>query len=393
MFRVDIQEFRVSKIIAIWLCLLPLLSELPAQLSSDRNDLEKELRVIEVLLAEADERPGHTSSELAMIDRQIRLREKLLAVVGNEILDHEREIGEIDDQICAIEESSVEIKKNYAASVRAIYQFKPEHVWLAVLSSGSLNEAFYRLKFYRQLSLYQERQLEAMTKVHSTMQLKQSELNLAIANKETLRAVRKMETSKLRMAISQRKEVSTFVRLEGHQNERLSQQQFLESTVQASPPSPTVVPPAPEDADIEVSLDFGTSFRKSKRRLPWPIGKESSTIIGEYGVHQDLYGISVNNQGIKLLTNLGQSVYSVHSGIVTAIQRIPNGGSVVIIAHGKYRTVYAGLADIAVNLNQTVAQGQSLGTVRTDPRTGESSIEFMIYLEPNTFLDPLKWLN
>lgn len=393
MFRVDIQEFRVSKIIAIWLCLLPLLSQLPAQLSSDRNDLEKELRVIEVLLAEANERPGHTESELAMIDRQIRLREKLLAVVGNEILDHEREIGEIDDQICAIEETSVEVKKNYAAAVRAVYQFKSEYVWLAVLSSGSLNEALYRLKFYRQLSLYQERQLEAMAKVQSTMQLKQAELNLTIANKETLREVRKMETGKLRMAISQRKEVSTIVRLEGPKKERLSQQQFLESTVQASPPSPTVVPPAPEDADMEVSLDFGTSFRKSKSRLPWPIGKETSTIIGEYGTHQDLYGISVNNQGIKLLTNLGQSVYSVHSGIVTAIQRIPNGGSVVIVAHGKYRTVYAGLADIAVNLNQTVVQGQSLGMVRTDPRTGESSIEFMIYLEPNTFLDPLKWLN
>lgn len=393
MFRVDIQEFRVSKILAIWLCLLPLLSELPAQLSSDRIDLEKELRVIEVLLAEADERPGHTPSELAMIDRQIRLREKLLAVVGSEILDHEREIGEIDDQMCAIEESSVEIKKNYAASVRAIYQFKPEYVWLAVLSSGSLNEAFYRLKFYRQLSNYQERQLEAMIKAQMTMEQKQSELNLAIANKETLREVRKMEAGKLRMAISQREQVSTLVRVGGRQNDNFSQQKFLKNTVQASSPSPTVLPPAPEETNMEVSLDFGTSFRKSQRHLPWPIGKETATIIGEYGIHEDPYGISVNNQGIKLLTNLGQPAYSVHSGVVTAIQRIPNGGSVVIIAHGKYRTVYAGLDDVAVRLNQTVAQGQNLGLVRTDPRTGESSLEFMIYMEPSDFLDPLKWLN
>lgn len=393
MFQVDILKFRVSKIIAFWLCLLPLLSDLPAQLSSDRSDLEKELRVIEVLLAEANARPGHTPSELAMIDRQIRLREKLLAVVGSEILDHEREIGEIDDQICAIEESTIEIKKNYAASARAIYQFKPEYSWLAILSSGSLNEAFYRLKFYRQVSLYQERQLEAMTKAQTTMQQKQDELTLAIANKETLREVRKMETSKLRLAISQRKEVSTLVRLEGPENGRLTQQKFIESTVQASAPSPTVNPPAPEEADLEVSLDFGTSFRKSKSRLPWPIGKETSTVIGEFGVHEDAYGISVNNQGIKLLTNLGQRVYSVHSGIVTAIQRIPNGGSVIIVAHGKYRTVYAGLGNVTVTLNQTVAQGQDLGLVRTDPRTGESSIEFMIYLEPSTFLDPLKWLH
>lgn len=393
MFRVVIQEFRVSKILAIWLCLLPLLSELSAQLTSDRIDLEKELRVIEVLLANANERPGHTSSELAMIDRQIRLREKLLAVVGIEILDHEREIGDIDDQICAIEESSVEIKKNYAASVRAIYQFKEEYIWLAVLSSGSLNEAFYRIKFYRQLSKYQERQLEAMTKVQETMKRKQTQLTLAIANKETLREVRKLEAEKLRTAIAQRKEVSTFVRMKGPREDKPSQQQFLESTVQASPPSTTLLPPAPEESDIEVSLDFGTSFRKSKNHLPWPIGKETATVIGEYGIHEDPYGISVNNQGIKLLTNLGQNAYSVHSGVVTAIQRIPNGGSVVILAHGKYRTVYAGLDEIAVKLNQTVVQGQSLGQVRTDPRTGESSLEFMIYMEPNDFLDPLKWLN
>lgn len=393
MFQVDIQKFRVSKVLIVGLCLLSLLSELPAQLSSDRTDLEKELRVIEVLLIEADERPGHTPSELAMIDRQIQLREKLLAVVGNEILDHEREIGEIDDQICAIEETSVNIKKNYAASVRAIYQFKEDYVWLAVFSSGSLNEAFYRLKFYRQITRYQEHQLEAMTKVQETMKRKQSALNLAIANKETLREVRKLEAGKLRMAISQRQQVSTFVRLKGPNNSALSQQKFLESTVQASAPSPTLVPPAPEESDHEASLDFGTSFRKSRGSLLWPINKETATIISEFGIHQDPYGISVDNQGIKLLTNLGQSVYSVHSGVVTAIQRIPNGGSVVIIAHGKYRTVYAGLDGISVSLTQTIVQGQSLGRVRTDPRTGESSLEFMIYLEPSTFLDPLSWLN
>lgn len=393
MFLLDIPKFRVSKIIVVWLWMLPLLSGLSAQLSSDRIDLEKELRVIEVLLAESDERPGHTAGELAMIDRQIQLREKLLAVVGNEILEHENEIGQIDDQLCAIEESAVNIKQNYAASVRAIYQYKKEYAWLAVLSSGSLNEAYYRMKFFQQLTKYQERQLAAMIKVQETMKRKQTDLNLAIATKETLREVRKLEAIKLRRAISQRQEVSTYVKQEGGSQAAQAQQKFLTSTVKASAPSISVRPVAPEAVEVEVSVDFGASFRKSRRELPWPINKETATIIGEYGAQEDPYGNPVNNQGITLLTNLGQPAYSVHSGVVTAIQRIPNGGSVVIIAHGKYRTVYAGLDAISVSVNQTVVQGQSLGRVRTDSRTGESSFEFMIYLEPNTFLDPLKWLN
>lgn len=393
MFPQAIQGFNVNKLILLGMFLFPLLSPLQAQLSSDRIDLEKELRVIEVLLAQADERPGHTEAELAMINRQIRLRERLLGLLGQEVLEHESEIGELDDQICHIEESTDDIRQKYAESVRAIYQLREEHVWLSVLSSGSLDEAYHKIRFFRQLSRYQEQQLTAMAKAADALKSKQEELSLAIAEKETLREVRRQERDKLRRSFNRQETVSGAVASVGDDSPQIANRVFLTETIEQSPSSPTIVPPAPEEADAEVSLDYGSSFRKSRGVLPWPVRKEFVTLIHEFGRQEDSFGNSVNNNGITVMTQIGQEAFAVHSGVVTAVQRIPNGGSVVIIAHGNYRTVYAGLSSVEVTLNQTVAQGQQLGLVYTDSRTAETSMEFMVYLEPSRFLDPEKWLN
>lgn len=393
MFHLAIQEVPVSRLILTGIFLLLMGNHLSAQLSSQRADLERELRVIDVLLIQIEQQPGHSEPELAMINRQISLRERLLALLGHEVLKHEQEIGQLDDQICLIEESTEAIKKKYAESVRVIYSLRKEDVWLSVLSSGSLNEAFHKIRFFRQLSRYQRQQIQALAKATLTLRDKQQTLSLVIAEKESLREMRKLEADKLRRSVSLRESVAVPKRIGSDLSEQQATRVFLRETIKHSAASPSIVPPAPQGAEITGSLDYGSSFQSSRGTLPWPINKEQLTVIHEYGRQEDAFGNSINNNGITLLTTLGQEVFAVHSGVVTAIQRIPNGGSVVIIAHGTYRSVYAGLSAVEVELNQTVAQQQQLGLVYTDSRTGSSSMEFMIYLEPSRFLDPQKWLH
>ncbi len=395
MFRVVIQGKIVVRTWVIGLCLLSLLADVWAQTPVEREGLEQELRVIETLLAETAQRKDRTASELAMIDRQIDLRERLLASLALEIREHETEIGRIDDQICVIEESIDGIQDNYAEAVRAVHRVKQEELFLSVLSSGSLSEAFFRIRFYRQLTKYREVQLENLRRTQLSLKEKQETLTETLARKETLREVRHQEAQNLRKTINRREKVSVEVLRRPRQTDG-NNRKFLQETVQQAVSSPNIDPPALADSEIMASLDFGSSFEKDRSRLPWPVSQSSAVVISEYGSQEDAFGNQIKNNGITLRTSLGEPVHAVHSGVVTGMQTIPNGAYVVILAHGKYRTVYVGLSDIDVRRikqGQTVSSGQELGIVFTDSRTGESSLEFMIYKEPNTFLNPMNWLS
>ncbi|MDP5169938.1 MAG: peptidoglycan DD-metalloendopeptidase family protein [Bacteroidia bacterium] len=397
MFRADTHVLPAVKAFAFFLCLIPLLPfPLQAQEASNRQDLERDIRVIDKLLAETKNRKERTSTELAMLSRQIELRERLLLSLTSEIYEHEHEIGSLDDQLCDIEDQVVLVKNNYTVAVRTTFRYiGSDNIWLSILSSGSLSEAYYRIKFYRKLTEFRERQLLAMEKAKVNIAAKQQQLSKAIVDKEKLWEDKKLEMLRLKdsreiqesvMQVVQRQEVK-------HKTTIEEQRQFLQETLRKSETGGQSSPSAPQPVAETAELDYGTSFKRSRGELPWPLRSGGYVVVQEFGEQEDVYGNKVQNDGLQIRTTIGEEVMAIHSGVVTGIQRVPNGGSVIIVAHGKYRTVYAGLGRISVSSGQTVAQGQSLGVVRTDDRTGESVLQFMIYQEPSRFLNPNQWLS
>lgn len=392
MFRMVTPARRAAKALVLCLSFLSLLFPLQAQETSNRQDLEREIRVIDQLLAETKGRRQRTSVELSMIKQQIDLRERLLMSLSQEILTHEDEIGQLDDQICLVQETMVQIQQNYAEAIRATYRYVGnDNIWLSILSSGSLSEAYYRMQFYRQLTRYRERQLASMQKAEKVYLLKQQELSQAIIDKEALWEEKKLEMLRL----SDNREVQETVlqvvkRQENkHQEEAEEQRQFLQAALRQTPVATGGTALPAEAAPVQ---DVGQAFRRSRGELPWPVNDQGSVVVLGFGEQEDVHGNAVKSDGWHIRTSLGEKARSIFEGKVTAIQRVPNGGWVVIMGHGPYRSVYAGLAEIDVRVGQQINQGQVLGRVQTDERSGETILQFMVYQEPNKFLDPTQWL-
>ena len=99
----------------------------------------------------------------------------------------------------------------------------------------------------------------------------------------------------------------------------------------------------------------------------------------------------MNNTGINIQTKQNEKVKAIFGGEVRTVAFVPLVGNTVLISHGDYFTVYAGLKDVFVKTGQTLSLGQELGTILTN-KDGVSELKFEVR-KSVTALDPQQWLN
>ena len=134
------------------------------------------------------------------------------------------------------------------------------------------------------------------------------------------------------------------------------------------------------------------NFSANSGRLPWPTDK--GFISGHYGVHPHpvLKHVTTNNKGVYIQTPSGTNARAVFEGEVTQRFSIPGSNNAVIIKHGEYRTVYANLTSIYVNIGDKVSAKQSIGKIYTDgDNDNKTELYFQIY-KGRTLLNPEGWI-
>lgn len=141
----------------------------------------------------------------------------------------------------------------------------------------------------------------------------------------------------------------------------------------------------------EESLISG-NFSANQGRLPWPTS--NGYISGHYGVqaHAILKHVTTNNKGIYIQTPARSNARAVFEGVVTQRFSIPGTNNAVIIQHGEYRTVYANLTDIYVNVGEKVSAKQSIGRIYTDAdNDNKTELYFQIWMGRG-LLNPESWI-
>jgi murein DD-endopeptidase MepM/ murein hydrolase activator NlpD len=126
--------------------------------------------------------------------------------------------------------------------------------------------------------------------------------------------------------------------------------------------------------------------------LPWPTS--NGYISGHYGVqaHPVLKHVTTNNKGIYLQTPARSNARAVFEGTVTQRFSIPGTNNAVIIQHGEFRTVYANLTEIYVNVGDKVSAKQSIGRIFTDSdNDNKTELYFQIW-QGRGLLNPESWI-
>ncbi|MEM7654899.1 MAG: peptidoglycan DD-metalloendopeptidase family protein [Bacteroidota bacterium] len=359
-----------------------------AQLISSRESLQKKILLTDQLLQETENRQDKTQIELSVIARQLSLRKRLIIQMTDEIEDHNQEIEASQKLICAMETDINQILSDYGKTAQMTYErFQPESFWTQVLSAGSLSQALQRVSYFKQLSRYRHRQITLIQQAQKYLVEKAEELALTILDKEALIQQKEIEMEKLAQTKGYQTRVYAALKEKAQAYRRQLHVQQAELKKQIRAAENTYLLTAEK-----VDSDYSRTFGSSQGFLPWPVSSSRGVIVGQFGETEDAFGNRIDNDGIFIRTPKGQPVRSVHSGKVTGVQQIPMSGAVVIVEHGDYRTVYANLMDVSVNIGELVSANQRLGVVRTDPRTEESVLNFLIYEVPERFLNPQNWI-
>lgn len=137
-----------------------------------------------------------------------------------------------------------------------------------------------------------------------------------------------------------------------------------------------------EAADVALPV---AAFRGS---LPWPVGGKLKVPFGRRkDAKFDTYTL---HNGIEIEAALETPVAAVHEGTVAFADRFRGYGLMVVLDHGhKHHTLYAHLAEIAVQGGQKLAAGQILGVVGSGLEGNGLYFEVRFQGKPE---DPLEWL-
>lgn len=134
--------------------------------------------------------------------------------------------------------------------------------------------------------------------------------------------------------------------------------------------------------------DVAVPMGAFKGELPWPV---TGRVRGTFGKHKhprfDTYTVQ---NGVDIEAPVDAPVRAVHEGAVVFADRFRGYGLMVILEHGRHHTLYAHLAESAVQTGQRVAAGAVVGTVGSSGLEGEG-----LYFELRTQgrpEDPLAWL-
>lgn len=401
----------------------------------ERQATERKIGDTRRQLKSADEKTRLQLNELTAIEGEIRHNAERLSELTAEHDSLKRINALLEDTVAKARRRVASLKESRAAALRAARRQRQTAVSTAafIFSAKSVNEAMRRNTYLRDLARWldssavdvdravkvldaRNRQLDsARTVLRANMQRVNAEKNaleqnnrkaqLAIASlKKQTRSLEKVLKEQQNKAAALDRELNRLIEEEARKaaaeekrrKEEEARRKQAESKDKAKEKNKKSEKPAAakKSESAPASVPASTEpFEAMKGRLPMPLDKPAKVAV-PFGLqsHAEYSKVKVQNNGVDFETQAGASARAVHPGTVSMIIVMDGYHNVVLVRHGEYITVYAGLDEIKVRKGQTLSAGELLGTVWSDPTDGNRSrLHFEVRHEKDK-LDPAQWL-
>ncbi|MCF6213920.1 MAG: peptidoglycan DD-metalloendopeptidase family protein [Flavobacteriaceae bacterium] len=369
------------------------------ELELKRRQLKKEIRQINRLLFKTKTKEKSLLSQVTDLDRRIKTRAKLLSTINLETSLLTSEITDNELKIKQLEKSLQQLKADYAAMIVKSYKSKSkESRMLFVVSSSNFTQAYNRLKYMKQYTVYRRRQGEEISLQTQNLKQFNTALQFKKASKDTLLIetqkeqdsikIEKVNQKKLIAKIKRReKKYLTEIRKKQKEDRNLNRKikKLIRDAIAASNKTGSVF-----KLTAEAKL-LAAEFTANKGKLPWPVAK--GLVVLGYGTqrHPVVKTATIQSNGVRIATEKGAYARTVFNGKVLAIQLIPGGQKAVLIQHGNYISVYKNLDVVIVSKGQMLSTKQNIGTVHTDKSTGKTILAFVLFKEVKT-VNPALWI-
>lgn len=398
---------------ALWLLLFLLGSSSAMMAQKTKSQLQKErqqnldkIKETEKILTQTSNQKKTSLGELSALTQRIRQQEALILSIQTEIELMNMDIGENNEILRALQIDLTRLKDEYGAMIFSAQKTSTGVSKLMFLFSAStFDQLAMRLKYMEQYSAARREQAEAIRKVQEQLaeqvlviEGKKEEKNKLLADelseKNNLEALKKKKNSIIqslsKQEIKLRKDLEE-TRKAVAKLEKLINDIIKEEMERAAREAAAAAKNKSKEASKNTAAvsALSANFEENKHKFPWPTSGFISQKFGRQN-HPVLRGIVLQNDGVNIQTAEGERVKAIFAGEVRAVAFMPTLGSLVLINHGEYFTVYTGLKEVSVKKGQKVIAGQELGKVQVNS-DGISELRFQI--RKNTLaLDPQDWL-
>ncbi|MCH7512873.1 MAG: peptidoglycan DD-metalloendopeptidase family protein [Bacteroidetes bacterium] len=390
-----------SKFVNIITLTLSILISSGAFAQKNKAQLEKEkkehaIRILEAekILKSTEKKKRATVGQLNAINQQIKSREALIGTIREEINWYNRKILDDEQIIEALNADLESLRQEYAVMVYAGYKASQNQDKLTFLfSSDSFNKFLMRLKYYEQYGKSRRYQASQIVKVEDILRIEISGFEHTKTEKEALLAEEIIERNKLGELKKKQKVLVTSLTIKEKElkKELASRKKAVTELNALIDKMIREEIAAKTAAETTASMAISDSFAGNRQRLPWPVNE--GFISSGFGKHNHpVYKkLIIDNKGVYIQTKPEEKITAVFDGKVSAIVTIPGMNKAVIIQHGEYRTVYANLKSVSVEMNQLVRINDQIGKVYTK-NDGDSELFFQIW-KNTSILNPLQWLS
>jgi septal ring factor EnvC (AmiA/AmiB activator) len=391
-----------------------------------KNKYNEELEQLNREYEETANNKKSSLRQLSLLKEQINIREEKINTINSEVRLLDNKISENNTSIHNLQSQLDLLKKQYAAMILFAYHNKSSYNKLMfVFAAKDFNQGYKRLKYLQEFAGYRERQAQYIESTEKDLHVKINQLDNTKKEKNNILADQIKE--KVTLGKQKKDEARVVSDLSKQQGQLKDQQRDLQKKIAktnqqirdairreiaearrkaeeaaraaaaANPPGNKNVTPTkerpnrPTDSEVlnttKEAAKLSSDFLENRGKLPWPVA--NGIVIRGMGVYT-IEGIRTESDGLEIKTNAGAPVRAVFDGKVQAVENV-YGTYTVIVIHGEYFTAYSNLKSVTVSKGQKLTTKQMVGTVATDPATGESVVQFAIYKGVNP-VNPKIWL-
>jgi len=359
--------------------------------------LRKEIEKYEQQLSQKKAKEANVVNLIASLDREIDTATGYLRTLKQDIRQREGQVKGYSAEISATGKEIEELKALIKNRIVSFYKHGRVREIELLLKSKSLTQIKVWMRYQKLIAENDRHNYQSLIEKQKQIEGQQNLLRVEISEKDRRMKEQQLEEQRLKLSREKRSKYLAAIRndqkvLKQHLEEiKKAEQQIMSFIAKAEEERLTekVRKPATHGA-IERPPDRSHKFAALRGKLLWPT---QGTVISHFGrqKHPSLNTIT-ENLGIEIKAKLGAPVKVVDDGQVQTITWQRGRGNIVIISHDDgYYTVYTHLAEIEVNLQQEVKQGQVIGTVGDSGSINGPMLHFQIWKNTSN-LNPEDWL-
>lgn len=376
-------------------------------------------------------------ARLNSLNSEITSKGQQITQIQNGVDSLNASISHISDSIAILDKRMENLRQSYIASLRKLQGSNTSMSTLSfIFSSESFTDAYRRIRYLQQFDKWRKRkagdinataallnerknELDTVQRSHTAALIKlnkaRKELESTKAETDKVVANLKSESGSLKALLKEKQEQAR--RLDRELDKIIAEEQArierqkkeaekkaaaakskgnTHASSSGSSTSSSSKPASSSNTATSVAAAdraLTGSFEANKGRLLFPVSGKYRIVRG-FGrqKHPQLEHVETENSGIDIEALGSKNARAVFEGTVSATFRQPGYGTIVMIRHGNYLTIYANLDGINVKNGDKVKTGQTIGTILTDPDEENRAILHFELRKERTKLNPSLWV-